>query len=69
MLNYIENSYGVNLKAQLQVTSLMNKWYVKVFSRLLCITLLTLKIYRRNTENQIDLFAFTEQLVDGLFIQ
>jgi hypothetical protein len=48
----------------------MNKWYVKLFHRLLNTSILNaMIIYRNNTGKRIDQLSFRIQLVEGLFVK
>jgi hypothetical protein len=66
---------GVDLKDQLLHSYLterkrMNKWYMKIFRRLLNTSILNaMIIYRNNTGKKIDQLSFKIQLVEGLFVK
>jgi hypothetical protein len=48
----------------------MNKWYMKLFRRLLNTSILNaIIIYRSNTGRNIDQLPFRVQLVEGLFVK
>jgi hypothetical protein len=66
---------GVDLKDQLLQSYLierkrMNKWYMKLFCRLLNTSILNaLIIYRDNTGKNTDQLSFRVQLIEGLFVK
>jgi hypothetical protein len=66
---------GVDLKYQLLHSYLierkqMNKWYMKLFHRLLNTSILNaMIIYRNNTGKRNDQLSFRIQLVEGLFVK
>jgi hypothetical protein len=66
---------GVDLKDQLLRSYLierkqMNKWYMKLFHRLLNTSVVNaMIIYRNNTEKRSDQLSFRYQLVEGLFVK
>jgi hypothetical protein len=48
----------------------MNKWYMKLFRRLLNTLILNVMIiYRSNTGKRIDQLSFRIQLIEGLFVK
>jgi hypothetical protein len=75
VLEYNKSMGGVDLKDQLLHSYLierkrLNKWYMKLFRRLLNATILNaLIIYRSNTGKQIDQLSFRTELVEGLFVK
>jgi hypothetical protein len=66
---------GVDLKDQLLHSYLIekqqiNKWYMKLFRRLLNTSILNaMIIYRNNTVKRIDQLSFRIQFVEGLFVK
>ena len=75
VLDYNENMGGVNLKDLFQPYLLerkkMTKWYIKLFRRLLNITVLNCMVICRTNSGQtkIDHFKFTVELVQALLIE
>jgi hypothetical protein len=48
----------------------MNKWYMKLFRRLLNISILNaMIIYRNNMGKRTDQLSFKIQLVEGMFVK
>jgi hypothetical protein len=66
---------GADLKDQILHSYLierkrMNKWYMKIFCRLLNTSILNaMIIYRNNTRKRIDQLSFRIQLVEGMFVK
>ncbi|PNF18924.1 hypothetical protein B7P43_G18030, partial [Cryptotermes secundus] len=75
VLDYNKSMIGVDLKDQLLHSYLierkkMNKWYMKLFRRLLNTSVLNaLIIYKSNTGKNIDQLSFRIELVEGLFLK
>jgi hypothetical protein len=75
VLYYNQCMGGVDLKDQLLHSYLierkwMDKWYGKLFRRLLNTSILNaMIIYRNNTGKRIDQLSFRIQLVEGLFVK
>jgi hypothetical protein len=75
VLDYNQLMIGVDLKDQLLHPYMierkqMNKWYMKLFCRLLSPSILNVMIiYRNNTGKGIDQLSFRIQLVEGLFVK
>jgi len=76
VLDYNENMGGIDLKDQLLQPCLlerkkMTKWYLKLFRRLLNITVLNCMVICRANSGQtkIDHFKFRVELVQALFIE
>ena len=76
VLDYNENMGGVDLKDQLLQPYLLerkkiNKWYIKLFRRLLNVTVLNcMVICRANSgQSKIDHFKFRVELVQALLIE
>jgi hypothetical protein len=75
VLDYNKSMIEVNLKDHLLHSYLierkrMNKWYMKLFRRLLNTSILNVMIiYRRNNVKTIDQLSFGVQLVEGLFVK
>jgi hypothetical protein len=77
VLDYNKSMIGVHLKDQLLHSYLierkrMNKWYMKLFRRLLNTSILNamiIRVYRSNTGRSIDQLSFRVQLVEGLFMK
>jgi hypothetical protein len=75
VLDYNHCIGGVDLKDQLLHSYLierkrMNKWYMKLFRKLLDTSILNaMIIYRNNTGKRIDQLSFRIQLAKGLFVK
>jgi hypothetical protein len=64
----------VNLKDQLLQSYLierkqMNKWYMKLFRRLLNTAILNVIIYRSNTAKKIEQLSFKIELIERLLVK
>jgi hypothetical protein len=75
VLDYNKSMMGIDLKDQLLHSYLierkcMDKWYMKLFCRLLNTSILNaMIIYRRNTGKTIDQLSFRIELIEGLFVK
>ncbi|PNF24933.1 hypothetical protein B7P43_G09365 [Cryptotermes secundus] len=75
VLDYNKSMGGVDLKDQLLHSYLierkrMNKWYMKLFRRLLNASILnSMIVYRSNTGKRIQQLSFRIQLTEGLFVK
>ena len=75
VLDYNKSMGGVDLKDQLLHSYLierkrMNKWYMKLFRRLLNASILnSMIVYRNNTDKRIQQLSFRIQLIEGLFVK
>jgi hypothetical protein len=75
VFDYNRSMIGVDLKDQLLHSYLierkrMNKWYMKLFCRLLNTSILNaMIILRSNTGRRIDQLSFRVQLVEGFFVK
>ncbi|XP_023721062.1 piggyBac transposable element-derived protein 4-like [Cryptotermes secundus] len=75
VLDHDKSMGGVDLKDQLLHSYLierkrMNKWYMKLFRRLLNASILnSMIVYRSNTGKRIQQLTFIIQLIEGLFVK
>ena len=75
VLDYNKSMGGVDLKDQLLHSYLierkrMNKWYMKLFRRLLNASILnSMIVYRNNKDKRIQQLSFRIQLIKGLFVK
>jgi hypothetical protein len=74
ILDYNKSMIWVDLKDQLLHSYLierkrMNKWYMKLFCRLLNTAILNVIIYRSNTAQKIEKLSFRIELIERLFVK